>query len=443
MENVTRFDFNGTPKSFKRTPQGFLRVQACLSKTGIFDYQNQREYRPDVEVFRADALASLQGAPVTDLHPSEKGADSFLTPGNTRQHIIGMTESVKQDGPYLKGTLVIFHEDAIKAIESGERQEISLGYQCRLDPTPGTFNGEAYDAVQKDIVINHVAIGPKGWGRAGADCSIRTDSHKPPLTEGISKLSETVRLDGVDVLLAPESITAHFEQRKRQYSELMGRLDAMEQELVQEKQARAELENPKAIEGKVQSRLKLIERCRSLLGSDFNFEEKTDEELKIAVIKSFNPDIDISDKDQSYLDGMFETLLAVKSRRNDSLADARKAINHIDSQSKVHEYGSQDGRIPARSFIRSTCDAMRTKHLKLMSTLQNKILGGKLLLSQALDTLGEVISKDMVSTINQGVRPDLTEGTIKRKKSSKPLIDTGRLKGAITHEVRQGTNDEL
>jgi phage gpG-like protein len=109
----------------------------------------------------------------------------------------------------------------------------------------------------------------------------------------------------------------------------------------------------------------------------------------------------------------------------------------------VHEYGSQYGRIPARSFIRSTCDAMRTKHLNLMSTLQNKILGGKLLLSQALETLGEVISKDMVSTINQGVRPDLTDGTIKRKKSSKPLIDTGRLKGAITHEVRQGTNDEL
>lgn len=337
MENVIRFDFNGTSKSFKRTPQGFLRVQACLSKTGIFDYQHQREYRPDGEVFRTDSLASLQGAPITDLHPSEKGADSFLTPDNTRQHIIGMTESVQQDGQYLKGTLLIFHEEAIKAIENGERQEISLGYQCRLDPTPGIFNGETYDAIQRDIVINHVAIGPKGWGRAGAECAIRTDSHKLLSTEGISKLSETVRLDGVDVLLAPESIIALFEQRKRQYSELKGRLDAMEQELVQEKQARAQLEDPVVIENKVQSRIKLIERCRSSLGSDFNFEEKTDQELKIAVIKSFNPDVDTSDKDQSYLDGMFETLLAVKSIRNDSLADTRKAINHRDSQSR-HAY---------------------------------------------------------------------------------------------------------
>src|SRR5690606_28507268 len=49
-------------------------------------------------------------------------------------------------------------------IESGERKEISLGYKCQLDPTPGTWNGESYDAVQKNIVVNHVALGPKGWG---------------------------------------------------------------------------------------------------------------------------------------------------------------------------------------------------------------------------------------------------------------------------------------
>lgn len=119
-------------------------------------------------------MESLKGAPVTDLHPSEKGSDSFLTPANTKDHIVGITEGVERDGPYLKGSLIIFHEDAIKAIESGERKEISLGYKCRLEPTPGSINGEAYDAVQRDIVVNHVALGPKGWGRAGPDCAIRT-----------------------------------------------------------------------------------------------------------------------------------------------------------------------------------------------------------------------------------------------------------------------------
>lgn len=104
----------------------------------------------------------------------------------------------------------------------------------------------------------------------------------------------------------------------------------------------------------------------------------------------------------------------------------------------VHEYGSKDGHIPARSFIRSTCDAMRETHLKLMSTLQAQVLSGKLLLSQALGTLGEVVGKDMVNAVNEGIRPDLAASTIKKKKSSKALIDTGRLKGAITHEIKQG-----
>ena len=39
----------------------------------------------------------------------------------------------------------------------------------------------------------------------------------------------------------------------------------------------------------------------------------------------------------------------------------------------VHEYGSKDGHIPQRSFIRSTCDAQQNNHLKLISVLQGKI----------------------------------------------------------------------
>jgi phage gpG-like protein len=102
----------------------------------------------------------------------------------------------------------------------------------------------------------------------------------------------------------------------------------------------------------------------------------------------------------------------------------------------VHEYGSRDGRIPQRSFIRTTCDAQHKKHFKLISALQAKMLDGALNVRQALTRLGEVVSKDMVRTINRGIVPALKPVTIRRKKSSKPLIDTGRLKGSITHEVR-------
>ena len=326
---VLRFDFNGSSGEFKRTPQGFLRVKARLTKTGVFSYENGREYRSEEEVFRADSLESLRGAPVTDLHPSEKGTDSYLTPANAKQYIIGITENVECDGPYLEGSLIIFHEDAIKAIESGQRKEISLGYKCRMDPTPGSVNGEAYDAVQRDIVVNHVAIGPKGWGRAGPDCAIRTDSQSP--SQG-KPMNETLRLDGVDVALTPESVTALLNERKRQYEELRGRFDAVGIELEKEKAARAALECPQAIEAKVQARLKLVERCRKLLGDDAMFEGKSDDELKLLSIKRFNPDLDFADKDPSYIDGMFEAL-SHSVTRNDSLSSTRQAI--VDTKNNI------------------------------------------------------------------------------------------------------------
>ena len=322
---VLRFDFNGSSNEFKRTPQGFLRVNARLTKAGIFSYENGREYRSTEEVFHADSLESLKGAPVTDLHPSEKSIDSFLTPANAKQHIIGLTEAVERDGDYLKGSLIIFHEGAIKAIESGERKEISLGYKCRLEPTPGSINGESYDAIQRDIVVNHVAIGPKGWGRAGPDCAIRTDS--PLFTKGKSHMSEIIRLDGVDVALTPDSITTLFAEEKRQYQELRGRFDAMGLELEKTQAAKAALEDPAAIESKVQSRLKLVEKCRRILGEEVTLEGKTDEELKLLGIKKFHPDLDLSDKEQSYLDGMFAALAVTKAERNDSLVSTRQAIH--------------------------------------------------------------------------------------------------------------------
>lgn len=335
MQNVFRLDFNGKYSDFKRTPQGFLRVNARLTKTGIFNYDERREYRPDEEVFKIDSLESLKGAPVTDLHPSERGKDAVLTVANAKNHMVGLTESIERDGQYLKGTLIIFHEDTIKAIESGERKEISLGYQCQVDPTPGVYNGESYDAVQKNIIINHVALGPKGWGRAGRDCAIHIDSKNSSSLKEIP-MTETIRLDGVDIAFTADSIGALFAEKKRQFQEQAGRLDAMGQELEKERQAKAALEDPKLIEAKLQSRLKLVEKCRALLGDDISLEGKSDEELKLAGLKHFYPDLDAAKHDQSYLDGMFEAVCGLKAARNDSLASTRQAI-HNSSQSKANQ----------------------------------------------------------------------------------------------------------
>ncbi len=174
--SVQRFDFVGTLKALETTPQGFVRVDARLTRTGIFTYHNDgkitREFRPPEEVFRCDSLKSIAGAPVTDLHP-----DSFVNPENAKELAVGFAgEEIKPDGDFVTAKLTITDAAAIEGLKEGSRKEISLGYTCEVEDSPGVHNGEHYDAIQRNIVVNHIALGPKGWGRAGPEVSVKTDS---------------------------------------------------------------------------------------------------------------------------------------------------------------------------------------------------------------------------------------------------------------------------
>ena len=292
MQKLFRLDFNGRSQNFSRTPQGFLRVKARLTKAGVFSYGDTKEYRPSEEIFKEDFLSSLKGAPITDLHPSETGADCFLNSKNVKEHIIGLTENVEADGDYLTGSLLIFHEDSINAIESGARKEISLGYQCELQHLPGVIEGKSYDAIQKNIIVNHVAIGPKGWGRVGPQCAIKTDSKK-------ETIMETVRLDGHDIALNKEDIKKFF--------------DTMSQNLANETKKRQELENPKFIEQKIQERLRLD------------------------TLKKAYPNLDLNNKEPSFLEGMYEAMQNIPEQRNDSLNSTRQAIFNDEQKNNAYE----------------------------------------------------------------------------------------------------------
>src|SRR3989338_8217970 len=174
--SVQRFDFVGTLKALETTPQGFVRVDARLTRTGIFTYHNDgkvtRELRLPEEVFRCDSLKSIAGAPVTDLHH-----DTFVCPENAKELAVGFAgEEIKPDGDFVTAKLTITDAAAIEALKEGSRKEISLGYTCEVEDSPGVYNGEPYDGVQRNIVVNHIALGPKGWGRAGPEVSVKTDS---------------------------------------------------------------------------------------------------------------------------------------------------------------------------------------------------------------------------------------------------------------------------
>jgi hypothetical protein len=104
----------------------------------------------------------------------------------------------------------------------------------------------------------------------------------------------------------------------------------------------------------------------------------------------------------------------------------------------VHEFGSRDGHIPQRSFLRSTMDREHSRLLKLleMGVKKTALTGADV--TMTLSTVGEVARAACVRTIDQsiGLKPN-APATIKRKRSTTPLIDEGILKRSITWKVHK------
>lgn len=160
----------------RRRDDGSLLADARIARTGIQNYLGSevgkpdmamvRVYRPGTEVFAEDTLKSAAHRPVTNDHPAE-----LVTADNWKQHAVGQTgDEITGEGIFIRVPLMVSDGETIKAIEAG-KQELSAGYTCDLDFTAGTTPaGEAYDAIQKNIRINHVAIVARG--RAGSQVRI-------------------------------------------------------------------------------------------------------------------------------------------------------------------------------------------------------------------------------------------------------------------------------
>jgi hypothetical protein len=98
------------------------------------DGSKRREYRAPEEVFSPESLASLAGAPVTNLHPPEGRVDAsnaFRSAG-----AVATPAAKAKDGIHVEADLALLAPDLIEAVEDG-RTDVSCGYDCRVDHAPG------------------------------------------------------------------------------------------------------------------------------------------------------------------------------------------------------------------------------------------------------------------------------------------------------------------
>ncbi|WP_246216993.1 DUF2213 domain-containing protein [Paraburkholderia panacisoli] len=219
-------DVNGWPE-IKDNP---------ISKVGIFDYQGSqlpgapdpnkmyRVYRPAEELSDPDTIESFKLIPWIDNHVMLGDEEEGLTPPEQKgvQGVIG--QEVRFDPEAfghgaLLGNLKLFSSALADAINAGKK-DLSLGYRCTYDWTPGEFNGEPYDCVQRQPRGNHLASvkrGRMGQGVAVLDAAFTCDS----LPEKESKMAETSNTAAV----GGSSGGASLEDMRAQFAEFVAKMD--------------------------------------------------------------------------------------------------------------------------------------------------------------------------------------------------------------------------
>lgn len=113
----------------------------------------------------------------------------------------------------------------------------------------------------------------------------------------------------------------------------------------------------------------------------------------------------------------------------------------------IQEFGTLDGHIPERSFIRAWVDENNAAIRERMRRLAVRVHDGEITQVEAMGLLGAWASAQIVERMRRGLSPGLEESTKARRaapdpshtgpRSIKPLIDTSQLVQSIDHEVRR------
>lgn len=168
-ESARNYDLNGW----------FEVADNPISREGIFPYSGAqigapageasrifKVYRPAEELSSADTLASFRLVPIIDDHV-------MLGEGHTAAEDKGVAgtigENVKFSDGLMTANLKVFSKTLAQKIKNG-KTELSCGYRCVYDFTPGVWNGQEYDVVQRQIRANHLALVDEG--RMGPDIRV-------------------------------------------------------------------------------------------------------------------------------------------------------------------------------------------------------------------------------------------------------------------------------
>ncbi|KAF0675081.1 DUF2213 domain-containing protein [Profundibacterium mesophilum] len=345
-----RIQDTATITGFRRTRDGYLEGNARVVRTGIQQYAGVELDRPDLPiinvyrdasvVFAHRVLDSFSKLPITMDHPGD-----LVDSTNWRDLAIGTTgDEVLREGEYLKIGLKITDEDAIAAIIDGKR-ELSAGYLAKIEMRDGIApDGTPYQAVQTDILANHLAVVDRGragpLARIGDDAGgarwgatpIVTDRKDSTMADAVK--TRSVLIDGLSVetteqgAQALEKLTNDNKAKDKALADAQTAHDAeivaRDKEIATrdaeiERLTKAQLDGA-ALDAMVQARGDLIAKARTI-AKDADFAGKSDADIRKATVAAALGDTVIDGRSDAYIEARFD-VLAEDAAKGDPIAQA-------------------------------------------------------------------------------------------------------------------------
>lgn len=339
---LTRYDTAPINRITQDAQTGFVHIKNVpIAIVGVFPYIKadgsvEMEAKLPTELLSEVTVDSANSKPVTDNHP-----DELVTQVNASKYMKGFTATnahVENDA--LKVDMTITDKSLINEINKG-KQELSIGFETEVVPKKGEYKGIAYDSVQRNIQINHVAVVEQG--RAGHSVRLLGDSAEmieQDAHQKKGKQMETtkVRLDNADVTVATEDanriiqLDADNSDKAKKIAELENQIKEKQKELddlkgktneekknADKAQAKAdaaekELEDLKkkysedAMEKAVTSRMELINKVKPYVGDSYEFKGKSEKQMKLDAIKALDDSVDLTEKSADYIDAYFDSM---------------------------------------------------------------------------------------------------------------------------------------
>ncbi len=355
-----RYDV-GSMRPPQRMPDGRLRADAAITRAGVFVYRNpdgteRREYRPRDEVFKFDSLSTFADVPVTDDHPPE-----MLTARNARQYAVGhVSGAPRRDGDMLLAQLVIIDEAVVAKMDAGKTQ-LSCGYECDLELTPGVSpEGERYDAVQRAIRGNHVAL--VDVGRAGPEARVRMDA--ATMISGGEPVSNPNRKDSLmneEVLKQLTAATAELAAAKVRADDAekalaaeKARADKAEadrdaEKVRADKAEKARTDAADALPAQVRARVALETAAVNVLGAEVKLDSMDDRSIKLAVVKRLDGEEIAAERSAEYVDARYDAALRHAGKATAALAAARTAAESGRNDSTASDEATARARMIERN----------------------------------------------------------------------------------------------